>query len=130
MIDSYLNTMAANIKPYEIGELHVYKAMVLEEYGDITGAINQLITNEHLILDKTGQREYLARLHIASGDAPSAEPLLTALIDMNCENREYYKLTNLARPNEDEATQLAFYDAILEKSPRSTLIPRLKLEVA
>jgi hypothetical protein len=34
VIDSYLTNMSSTLKAYEIGEVHIYKAMILEESGD------------------------------------------------------------------------------------------------
>jgi hypothetical protein len=37
--------MAANLKAYEIGEIHIYKALILAESGDTAAAIHELKSN-------------------------------------------------------------------------------------
>jgi predicted Zn-dependent protease len=102
--------------------VHLYKALILDESGDTAAAIQELKSNESLVLDKVGCKESLAELYVKVGDHAAAEPILMDLLAMNSENRKYYELLVTGRANQTETSILAWYDEMLEMYPRSNMI--------
>ena len=130
VIDTYLNTMTANTKPYEIGEMHIYKAIILEEKGDINAAIELLKEKDNAILDKLGLKETLARLYIQTGDNAAAEELIYELLSKNAENRNYYNLLNDLNTDKTPSEKVEFYKTLAEKYPNSKIIQKIMLEIS
>lgn len=87
-----LGQRAANDKrpiTFEESEMHLYRAMLLEENGQIAECITYLTEKQHEILDKLFALEKRGQLHLQLGQNAEAEALYRKLIGMNSENYAY-----------------------------------------
>lgn len=98
ILDALTNTAdmgqrAANdIRPvmFEESEMHLYRAMLLEEAGKLPEAIAYLTDKQHEILDKLHGYEKRAQLHVKLGQLSEAETLYRQLVSTNPENYAYH----------------------------------------
>lgn len=91
-LDSFLKATPDSFKdPVDSTEILLYKNMLLEETGNIQGALDQLVADEAKIFDKealqTKKAEFLRKL----GRRNEAEAVLLHLIKVNPDNYNHYQ---------------------------------------
>ena len=76
---------------YTLQEMHNFMALVYEEQGKASKALEYLAANEHELPDKLGLREAKARLNLKIGEWAKAESLYRELVKINPDCAEYHK---------------------------------------
>lgn len=70
--DKTMSESRDRIKKNERSELLLFKARILEDSGDIQGAIKVLVDNSKEIVDNGNRLEYLSRNYMKSGENEKA----------------------------------------------------------
>lgn len=77
------------VSPYEISELYMYKATIMEEAGKYEEALDCLTQHERQIVDKLGLMETKARINMFLKRHEEASSLYERLIKLNPEHHVY-----------------------------------------
>ena len=118
-----------NLAKYEVSEMYLFKAMILEEAGAHEEALAVLDKHSDKLVDVIGVLEQRARLYTALGRGAQAEATLRALIAKNTENHGYYRqLEAVLGVDGDVAKLEATYDALAVQYPKSDAVRRLPLD--
>lgn len=118
-----------NLAKYEVSEMYLFKAMILEEAGAHEEALAVLDKHSDKLVDVIGVLEQRARLYTALGRGAQAEATLRALIAKNTENHGYYRqLEAVLGVDGDVAKLEATYDALAVQYPKSDAARRLPLD--
>ena len=119
-----------NLAKYEVSEMYLFKAMILEEAGAHEEALAVLDKHSDKLVDVIGVLEQRARLYTALGRGAHAEATLRALIAKNTENHGYYRQLEavLGLVDGDVAKLEATYDALAVQYPKSDAVRRLPLD--
>lgn len=122
--------MRTTVFDNEIGQVHLYKSMVLEEAGDHEACLAHL---EHLDLragDVLAYRTRKARMLLKTGSLAGAKALYRQLLLIVPESQEY--LEGLQASSEvdleDEAAVVAFLQELKERHAGSRIVKRHYLE--
>ncbi|XP_043726271.1 N-terminal acetyltransferase A complex auxiliary subunit NAA15-like [Telopea speciosissima] len=75
----------------EHGEMLLYKISLLEEYGFLERALEELYKKESKIVDKLAFKEQQVSLLVKLGRLGEGEKVYTALLTMNPDNYRYYE---------------------------------------
>eukprot|EP01114_Cavostelium_apophysatum_P002126 TRINITY_DN1184_c0_g1_i2.p1 TRINITY_DN1184_c0_g1~~TRINITY_DN1184_c0_g1_i2.p1 ORF type:complete len:462 (-),score=148.78 TRINITY_DN1184_c0_g1_i2:96-1481(-) len=78
------------MKPYEISEVLLYKNMIIEESGDLKGALEHLDKSEKKVVDKLALKEKRAELLLKLGRNEDAEHDYRNLLKLNADHRGYH----------------------------------------
>ncbi|CAB4067204.1 NAA15_16 [Lepeophtheirus salmonis] len=107
ILGEFRETYEKTTYDFEHSELLLYQNMVMNESGDVEGALNHLEKNKE------------------------AEEVYRSLIKRNPENHSHYdKLIDALEVRQDEDKQLEMYQSYTEKMPRAQAPRRLALVVA
>lgn len=99
-LDNYENTFKdEDVPAYEVSELFLYKAAIMEEAGKFEEALECLKQHEKQIVDKLGFLEAKARLLMYLGRSAEASEVYAQLIKKNPEDHRYIlcHMANLAK---------------------------------
>ena len=140
-IDGYLSSLSSSDPhDFEHSEMLLYKAFVLEDSGDLTGALAFLNDIEPEVCDKLGLKEARARCLHGLGYSSAAEQVYLDLLSVNSENRKYYDglqqcrglATGVHGPfTEHQRSQLLnLYAELRTKLPKAHCAMRLPLDIA
>jgi len=89
-LDNYEKTFKDETQPeYEVSELHMYKATIMEEAGKFEEALDVLKKHDREIVDKGGLYEQKARLCMFLGRYDEAAEIYKRLIKTNPEHHVY-----------------------------------------
>ncbi|KAJ3004599.1 UNVERIFIED_CONTAM: hypothetical protein HDU68_004990, partial [Siphonaria sp. JEL0065] len=121
---------------YENSEIHLYRVMLLEEFGDIKGALDMLDSHEKSILDKKSVKETRARLLLELGELKQAEIAYKTLFKVNPDN--YSALEGLQKSKslyydlEEQKTNSLFelFEDLVDEHRRSNALKRIPLNYA
>ncbi|KAI9352659.1 NMDA receptor-regulated protein 1-domain-containing protein [Obelidium mucronatum] len=121
---------------YENSEIHLYRAMLLEESGDLKGALEMLDSNEKSILDKRSVKETRARLLLEMGELKQAEIAYKTLFKTNPDS--YSALEGLQKTkglyydlDEDKTNSLfELFEDLVDEHRRSNALKRIPLNYA
>lgn len=119
---------------YQISEIYMFKADLLERAGEHQQAIDYLLEIQGRITDKYGLREKLVNLLLHLGRFSQAEKIVYQLISMNPENLRFHNLLlqtkQLTTPFPPAAIDelLAYYDDLAQRFPREEVPRRQVLE--
>ncbi|ORY48339.1 NMDA receptor regulated 1-like protein, isoform CRA_b, partial [Rhizoclosmatium globosum] len=121
---------------YENSEIHLYRAMLLEEAGDRKGALEMLESNEKSILDKKSYKETRARLLLEMGELKQAEIAYKALFKVNPDS--YSALEGLQKSKglfndlDEKKTSSLFelFEDLVDEHRRSNALKRVPLNYA
>lgn len=95
ILQAYEGTLEDDYPPdserYEHSEMLLYKAMVLEESGNLQDALVELDKHEINIIDKLSLKEQRAALLLQLQRPAEAEKLYRLLLEINPDNYNYYK---------------------------------------
>merc|ERR1719424_1496866 len=91
VLDEYLNSFndGSGLSRYELSELYMYKAIILEEAGKYEEADRVLENEEKSIVDKVGYLEARARVCFRLKKYSEAEAVLRRLLPKIPENSQY-----------------------------------------
>ena len=118
-----------NLAKYEVSEMYLFKAMILEEGGFHAEALAVLDKHSDKLVDVIGVLEQRARLYAALGRDAHAEATLRGLIAKNTENHGYYRQLEAVLRVDGDVTKLeATYDALAIEYPKSDACRRLPLD--
>ncbi|KAF9121492.1 N-alpha-acetyltransferase 16, NatA auxiliary subunit [Mortierella sp. 14UC] len=126
------------IKPdYEHSEMLLYHNSMLEETGDIKGALEHLDSIEKHVCDRNAVREKRAKFFLDLGRQEDAEKAYRGLIAHNPDNFAYFdglrKSVGLGHDTlnaEEEARLLDIFRELQKEYPRSNAAKRLPLRYA
>lgn len=130
-LDQYLDNVSeatgvlrTTILDNEMAEIHLYKAMVLEEAGKYQECLDYLKTLDFRTGDILKHRSVIARMHLKLGVFEEAKTAYEKLFALVPENLEYLKgIEASSKVNlDDEETITSFIDALRERYPRSNLV--------
>ncbi|KAI8840387.1 NMDA receptor-regulated protein 1-domain-containing protein [Chytriomyces cf. hyalinus JEL632] len=129
-------THVENNVEYENSEIYMYRAMVLEESGDLKAALEMIDSHEKSILDKKSAKEARARLLLKMGESKQAESAYKALVKINPDS--YSALEGLQKAKgldgdlDDAKTAKLFemFEDLLDEHRRSNAIKRMPLNSA
>lgn len=77
-------------KPYELCELHLFRALLHEKKGDVRKAIKYLEKKSKAIVDEVRRSETLLRLYLLDKKTNKALDMVNRLVALNQHNKEYY----------------------------------------
>eukprot|EP00742_Colponemidia_sp_Colp-10_P007680 GILJ01008278.1.p1 GENE.GILJ01008278.1~~GILJ01008278.1.p1 ORF type:complete len:869 (-),score=166.02 GILJ01008278.1:155-2761(-) len=140
ILSSYESTQEQIGSPYEQSELVLYKAMLLEESGDLQGLLDHLNSNESAVVDRLGMLELRAKTLLQMERREDAEAAYRALLKVNPDNYNYYygiqAARGLAAPSKGETLDLNkqveladLYDALSKEFPKSIACKRIPLDL-
>jgi len=115
---------------YEAGELVLYKAKVLQDAGDVDGALAYLAKNDGYVTDVRGLNHTRGELLLSAGKLKEAEALYRQLLAQNPENESYYGQIEKTLGYSDSTPQderLTLYTQTLETFPKCHGAKRLPL---
>ncbi|CAH2002073.1 unnamed protein product [Acanthoscelides obtectus] len=115
---------------YEHSELLLYQNMVIQESGDLKGALKHLETAQDQIVDKLTLKENLGELNLKLKQFDKAAEYYEQLIQRNPENTMYYKKLIEAKQLQTSEEIVEFYLQYSEKFPRANPPRRLPLNYA
>jgi len=130
LIEEFRKTQQKNAYDYEHSELLLYQNMVIQESGDIQGALDHLEKYKEAICDKVTWLETKGRLKLEKENFGAAADIFRGLVDRNPENHSYYKYLLKATKAEGVEEQLALYEEYKAKFPKAQSPQRLQLDVA
>ncbi|GAB0493801.1 hypothetical protein MMPV_005086 [Pyropia vietnamensis] len=101
VIDSYISSFkdsesADPDSDYQASEVVLYKAMLLEEGGDLAATVAHLDSVRGVVVDSVQWRERRARVLHRLGRFVAAEADLRHLLDLNPDNRAYHRALHAA----------------------------------
>jgi len=99
VIDSYTSSFSDSPDPdsdYQTSEVALYKAMLLEESGDLAATVAHLDAVRGVVVDSVQWRERRARVLHRLGRFVAAEADLRHLLDLNPDNRAYHAALHAA----------------------------------
>eukprot|EP00170_Pyropia_yezoensis_P001131 contig_5119_g1135 len=101
VIDSYISSFKDNESAdpdsdYQASEVVLYKAMLLEEGGDLAATVAHLDSVRGVVVDSVQWRERRARVLHRLGRFVAAEADLRHLLDLNPDNRAYHAALHAA----------------------------------
>jgi peptide alpha-N-acetyltransferase len=115
----------------------LYHNSLIEETGDIKGALEHLSTIEKHVCDQKSLKEKRAQFHLALGQPEIAEAEYRALLAHNPDNWAYFdglrKSTGLGADQlsaEEQAKVLTLLKELQQEYPRSNTAKRLPLRYA
>ncbi|XP_060532517.1 N-alpha-acetyltransferase 15, NatA auxiliary subunit [Cylas formicarius] len=123
-------TKKVNNIDYEHSELLLYQNLVIQESGDLAGALRHLETFQDQIVDKLTLKENLAELNLKLKNFELSASYYKELIARNPENTLYYKKLIEAQRYTREEEVVNFYREYGEKYPRAMPPRRLPLSHA
>ncbi|KAF9353908.1 N-alpha-acetyltransferase 15, NatA auxiliary subunit [Mortierella sp. NVP85] len=122
---------------YEHSEMLLYHNSLIEETGDIKGALEHLSTIEKHVCDQKSLKEKRAQFHLALGQPEKAEAGYRALLAHNPDNLAYFdglrKSTGLGADElsaEEQSKVLTLLKELQQEYPRSNTAKRLPLRYA
>ncbi|KAJ3064506.1 hypothetical protein HDU98_012091 [Podochytrium sp. JEL0797] len=121
---------------YENSEIHLYRAMLLEEAGDRQGALDMLDSNENSILDKKSVKETRARLLLELGEMKQSELAYKTLFKINPDNysalQGLQKSKGLYEDLDASKTSALFemFEDLVDEHRRSNTLKRVPLNYA
>ncbi|KAJ3104096.1 N-alpha-acetyltransferase 16, NatA auxiliary subunit [Phlyctochytrium planicorne] len=122
---------------YENSEVALFKAFVMEQMGDLKGALEFLNKLEKEVVDKKSWREAKARLLLKSDERTQAEGVYKALLKSNPDCVDYInailKCKGLDGENltDDQISKvLEFFEDLSDEFKRAHVIRRLPLNYA
>uniref|UniRef100_A0A0K2T4J7 Nalphaacetyltransferase 15, NatA auxiliary subunitlike [Apis florea] n=2 Tax=Lepeophtheirus salmonis TaxID=72036 RepID=A0A0K2T4J7_LEPSM len=131
ILGEFRETYEKTTYDFEHSELLLYQNMVMNESGDVEGALNHLEKYEKQICDKMTLLEIKGKYLLHLGRNKEAEEVYRSLIKRNPENHSHYdKLIDALEVRQDEDKQLEMYQSYTEKMPRAQAPRRLALVVA
>lgn len=130
ILDSFRKTLVTGSYDYEHSELLLYQNMVIQESGDLQGALNHLLESQSQICDLLSVEETLAQLYLKLGKFQEAEDQITKLLKRNPENTLYYSMLYDALKLETNEQNLNVLTEIVTKSPKTSAPKRLILNFA
>ncbi|KAG0310653.1 N-alpha-acetyltransferase 16, NatA auxiliary subunit [Dissophora globulifera] len=119
---------------YEHSEMVLYHNSLIEETGDIQGALDHLDSIEQHVCDMKAVRERRAHYLLALDRKEEAEASYRTLLSHNPDNFAYFsglhKSMGLGDSTEDQAKLLDVFKNLQETYPRSNAAKRLPLRYA
>jgi len=113
---------------HELGELHVYRAQLLELVSGPKAALDYIEANARELPDKLGMRERRAELLLKLGDLPAAQDAYRELLRINPEHAGYHAALVSALGIAAQPQKLAeHYDVLCAANPKSVLLKALHL---
>lgn len=142
VMDGYESTVEAEERPdFGHSELLLYKNQILEESGDLNGALSHLQHIESQVLDKLCIKEKRASLLLALSRYPEAAQAYRNLVRINTENHHYHNglvASTLSSPHYPAASQTpsqeqlqsltTLYEELAKEYPKSLAIRRIPLD--
>ncbi|XP_014249372.1 N-alpha-acetyltransferase 15, NatA auxiliary subunit-like [Cimex lectularius] len=123
ILDSFRKTLVSGCYDYEHSELLLYQNMVIQESGDLEGALKHLTECESQICDKLSVEETFAQLYLMLEKYEEAEVQIRKLLAHNPENTGYYNMLGKALKLKTDEEQIELLLDLVEKNPK-TLVPR------
>eukprot|EP01121_Diplochlamys_sp_Union-15-3_P011867 TRINITY_DN347_c0_g1_i3.p1 TRINITY_DN347_c0_g1~~TRINITY_DN347_c0_g1_i3.p1 ORF type:complete len:796 (+),score=157.32 TRINITY_DN347_c0_g1_i3:344-2731(+) len=123
-------------KEWEDSEMVLYKNMIIEESGDLEGALKHLDEIEHKVLDKLAWREKKAELMLKLKRFEDAQKEIRTLIDTCPDNARYHaqlleslgiQTTDASATGETLDKLVKIYDELAQKYPKDTAPVRIPL---
>uniref|UniRef100_A0A0K8SFC9 N-alpha-acetyltransferase 15, NatA auxiliary subunit n=1 Tax=Lygus hesperus TaxID=30085 RepID=A0A0K8SFC9_LYGHE len=130
ILDSFRKTLVTGSYDYEHSELLLYQNMVIQESGDLQGALNHLIESQTQICDLLSVEETLSQLYLKLGKFKEAEEQIRKLLKRNPENTMYYSMMYQALKLETNEEKLYFLTDFVSKHPKTSAPKRLILNFA
>lgn len=142
VIDAFNKTIDAKsreTKTYEHSEMLLYKNMILEESGDLEGALKHLNEIKPEVMDELHWLERSAALNLALKHSDVAEKEYRALLKINSENYNYHNglasalgITSSpssprAASEDDEKKLVSLYEQLKVEYPDNAAVDRLPL---
>jgi len=119
---------------YEVSEMLLFKNLIMEESGDLEGALKHLEQFEDKIVDKKSLLEARARILVKLGKKEEGEKIYMQLFDRNSNCNSYlqniFKCNNinLENPSDDDVKKIIQINKeLLEKYPKSLILKRTPL---
>eukprot|EP00475_Leptophrys_vorax_P035353 TRINITY_DN5816_c0_g1_i4.p1 TRINITY_DN5816_c0_g1~~TRINITY_DN5816_c0_g1_i4.p1 ORF type:complete len:831 (-),score=257.18 TRINITY_DN5816_c0_g1_i4:88-2580(-) len=119
---------------YEQSEMYLYKNLVIEESGDLEGALKDLDDIDKFVCDKLGLKEKKASLLLRLGKLEEAQQLYSHLIDINPDCLDYHRGLHSALGwtvplNEAQVKHFVeLYSDLKAKHPKVNQIDRIPLD--
>eukprot|EP00092_Neocalanus_flemingeri_P004109 GFUD01004421.1.p1 GENE.GFUD01004421.1~~GFUD01004421.1.p1 ORF type:complete len:752 (-),score=167.38 GFUD01004421.1:178-2433(-) len=113
---------------YEHSELLLYQSMVLQESGDLSGALKHLEEYEEGIFDKIKVFELKGKLNFILKNYEEATKIYGDLIERNQENSLYFTELVATKQLESNEDIINMYTEFKEKYPKSRVIKVLLLK--
>ncbi|BES92311.1 TPR [Nesidiocoris tenuis] len=130
ILDSFRKTLVTGSYDYEHSELLLYQNMVIQESGNLQGALNHLLECQDQICDLLSVEETLSNLYLKLGKYSEAEELIHKLLKRNPENTMYYSMLYEALKLETNEEKLNILTDMVAKRPRTSAPKRLILNFA
>jgi len=123
-------TQQKNAYDYEHSELLLYQNMVIQESGDLKGALEHLEQYKDQICDKVTWLETKGKQMLQQERRAEAAEIFRGLADRNPENHAYYFQLLEATEAKTIEQKLALFDEYKAKFPKAQTPQRLALDVA
>ncbi|XP_018632751.1 N-terminal acetyltransferase A complex auxiliary subunit NAA15 isoform X2 [Nicotiana tomentosiformis] len=141
ILEAYEGTLEDDYPPEnercEHGEMLLYKISLLEEYGFLERALEELHKKESKIVDKLGYKEQEVSLLLKLGRFEEGERLFRVLLSMNPDNYRYYEglqrclglHSEKGQYSSDEIDKLeSLYKSLAQQYSRSSAVKRIPLD--
>jgi len=119
---------------YEVSEMLLFKNLIMEESGDLEGALKHLEEFEDKIVDKKSLLEAKARILVNLNRKEEGEKIYRQLFERNSNNDSYLKNifkcnnVNLENPSDEDVKKIIEINKeLLEKYPKSLILKRTPL---
>lgn len=130
LLEEFRKTQQKNAYDYEHSELLLYQNMVMQESGDLDGALEHLETYKDQICDKVTWLETKGAQMLMKDKREDAEKIFRELADRNPENHAYYFRLLEATAAQTTEQKLALFDEYKAKFPKAQTPQRLALDAA
>ncbi|TRY74013.1 hypothetical protein TCAL_06697 [Tigriopus californicus] len=130
ILEEFRKTQQKAAYDYEHSELLLYQNMVIQESGDISGALEHLMKYEPQICDQAHFLTTKGSLLLKLDRAGEAKAIFEELIQRNPENHESYKFLEQASGADTPAKKLAIYVKYRGFYPKAQAPQRLPLNYA
>mmetsp|Transcript_21228 Transcript_21228/g.50279 ORF Transcript_21228/g.50279 Transcript_21228/m.50279 type:complete len:845 (-) Transcript_21228:22-2556(-) len=137
VIEAYESTLEEVKRPdYEHSEMLLYKALIIEEKGDLERTLKHLDAIEPLVLDKLGWREKRGEMLLKLNKNEEAEKQYRELLGINGDNLAYHRGLLQSRGYKDEEVTggekqeelLGLYKELQAADPRCACMRRMPLD--
>ncbi|CAH1399784.1 unnamed protein product [Nezara viridula] len=123
-----LNSCYSSYSSNEYSELLLYENLVIEESGDLTGALKHLSEHQDYIRDRVAVFENFSRLHLELKNYKDAETYINQLLARNPERITYYFWLFEALELETDEGKFETLNNLLKTLPRARLPRRMILD--